>query len=116
MWAANTSMDRRFARIGWFTTGSGSVTICTIYNDNFPDPAYQRLVTTALALFNDAILRVAIAHRLSVTDLRAICTNPEDYANAIEPSSVGGAKIARAIAALATGTNPLASVVRIFAG
>ena len=92
------------------------LTACTIYNGNFPDPAYQRLVTTALAVFNDAILRVAIAQRLPVIDLRAICASPEDYANAIEPSSVGGAKIARAIAALATGTNPLASVVRIIAG
>jgi hypothetical protein len=82
------------------------LTICTIYNGNFPDPAYQRLVTTALAVFNDAILRTAIAHRLPVIDLRAICVNPEDYANPIEPSSVGGAKIARAVAALATETNP----------
>jgi hypothetical protein len=89
---------------------------CTIYNGNFPDLAYQRLVTTALAVFNDASLRVAIAHRLPVIDLRAICTNPEDYANSIEPSSVGGAKIARVIAAVATSANPLASVVRIFAG
>ncbi len=89
---------------------------CTIYNGNFPDPAYQRLVTTALAVFNDAIVRVAIAHRLLVIDLRAICAGPEDYANAIEPSSVGGAKIARAIAALATGASLSAGVVRVIAG
>jgi hypothetical protein len=90
------------------------LTICTIYNGNFPDPAYQRITTTALALFNDAILRMAIAHRLPVIDLRAVCMHPEDYANAIEPSSVGGVKIARAIAALAT--NPSAGVVHIIAG
>jgi hypothetical protein len=64
---------------------------------------------------NDAILRTTIAHRLPVIDLRAICTNPEDYANAIEPSSVGGAKIARAIAALATGTDPYAGATHIIA-
>jgi hypothetical protein len=90
------------------------LTICTIYNGNFPDHAYQRLVKTALALYNDAILRMAIAHRLPVIDLRAVCMHPEDYANAIEPSSVGGVKIARAIAALAT--NPSAGVVHIIAG
>jgi hypothetical protein len=92
------------------------LTACTIYNGNFPDPAYQRLVTTALALFNDAILRVAIAQRLPVIDLRAICTNPEDYANPIEPSSVGGAKIARTIAASATGAIPSGGITHIIAG
>jgi hypothetical protein len=91
------------------------LTICTIYNGNFPDPGYQRLVTTALALYNDAILCTAIAHRLPVIDLRAICTNLDDYANAIEPSSVGGEKIARAIAALATGTDPYVGATHIIA-
>jgi len=89
---------------------------CTIYNGNFPDSGYQRLVTTALALFNDAILRTAIAQRLSVIDLRAFCTYSEDYANPIEPASVGGEKIARAIAASATGVNPTHVATRIIAG
>jgi hypothetical protein len=92
------------------------LTICTIYNGNFPDPAYQRLVTTALAVYNDAILRVAIAQRLPVIDLRAICSNPDNYANPIEPSPVGGAKIAHVIAALATGANPTGVATRIIAG
>lgn len=91
------------------------LTICTIYNGNFPDPAYQRLVKTALALYNDAILRTAIAHRLPVIDLRAICTHPEDYANPIEPSSVGGEKIARAIAGLAMDTSRTDGATRIVA-
>ena len=89
--------------------------ICTIYNGSFPDPGYQRLVKTALALFNDAILRTAIAHRLPVIDLRTICTHTEDYANAIEPSSVGGAKIALAIAMLALEAIPTSEVTRIIA-
>ena len=91
------------------------LTVCTIYNGNFPDPGYQRLVKTALALFNDAILRTAIAKRLPVIDLRAICTYPEDYANAIEPSSVGGAKIALAIAMLALEAIPSSEITRIIA-
>jgi len=32
-------------------------------------------------------------------DLRLVCTEPSDYANPIEPSGSGGAKIARAIVA-----------------
>jgi len=35
---------------------------------------------------------------LDVLELRLICTEPEDYANPIEPSGQGGLKIARAIA------------------
>lgn len=71
--------------------------VCTIYNGNFPDPDYQKRATVALAVFNDAILRTATEHRLKVLELRQICNRPEDYANPIEPSSIGGEKIATAI-------------------
>jgi len=91
------------------------LTVCTIYNGSFPDPQYQRIVSTALMVFNDAILRVAIESGLSVIDLRSICTMPDDYANPIEPSSVGGEKIARAVVAVATGSNSDGSVTRVFA-
>jgi hypothetical protein len=73
------------------------LTVCTIYNGNFDDPVYQRLASTALMVFNDAILRVAFEHGLSVIDLRFVCSSPDDYANPIEPSSKGGAKIAQCI-------------------
>jgi len=76
--------------------------LCTIYNGNFPERSFQQQATTAIAVFNDAILRVALEHGLSVLELRQICSAPEDYANPIEPSSVGGAKIARAIAVALT--------------
>ncbi|GIZ51987.1 hypothetical protein NCCP691_20010 [Noviherbaspirillum aridicola] len=71
--------------------------LCTIYNGNFPDPQYRQQVTTALAVFNDVILRTAIEHRLGLIELRQICNEARDYANPIEPSSRGGEKIARAI-------------------
>lgn len=71
--------------------------VCTIYHGNFPDPSYQRRVIVALALFNDVIIRVATENRLKVIDLRLVCSEPEDYANPIEPSASGGAKIAQAI-------------------
>lgn len=73
-------------------------TVCTIYRGNFADPRLQRLASTALTVFNDAILRVAVEHALPVIDLRLVCAEPGDYANPIEPSVQGGGKIARAIA------------------
>ncbi len=71
-------------------------TICTIYNGNLSgqEGAAARVALTA---FNDVILRVAFESQLRVIDLRLVCTEPEDYANPIEPSSHGGEKIARAI-------------------
>jgi hypothetical protein len=73
------------------------LTLCTIYNGNFPDADFQRLASTALTVFNDVILRVAFERALTVIELRLVCNEPADYANPIEPSSHGGAKIARAI-------------------
>ncbi len=76
--------------------------VCTIYNGNFPDPRYQRLATIGAALFDDVVVRVAVAHGLPVLELRLICTDPADYANPIEPSARGGDRIAHAIATLFT--------------
>lgn len=77
--------------------------LCTIYNGCFADAAFQRIATTIVALFDDVILRTAAARGLPAVDLRAVCSQPGDYANPIEPSSAGGEKIARALAAVVTG-------------
>lgn len=77
--------------------------LCTIYDARFPDAREQRLVVTALAIFNDVITREAFSRQLHVIDLRLICDHPDDFANPIEPSAKGGDKIAAAIAQVAAG-------------
>ena len=72
--------------------------ICTIYYPRFPDATLQRIATAALAVFNDCIIRAAFTHGTSLLDLRFVCTEEADYADPIEPSALGGEKIARAIA------------------
>jgi hypothetical protein len=72
-------------------------TVCTIYNGAL-DPSQARLARVGLRLFNDVILQVAFARRVNIIELRAVCTEREDYANPIEPSDRGGRKIAEAIA------------------
>jgi hypothetical protein len=87
--------------------------LCTIYNGCFDDPTFQERVTTALKIFNDAILRVGFEFGLPIIDLRFVCSSVADFANPIEPSSIGGAKIARAIVKVfsrASGGNSVASV------
>jgi hypothetical protein len=74
--------------------------LCTIYNPRFPEPRLQRLGVIGLTIFNDCILTQAFTHALPVLDLRLICNEVQDYANAIEPSVSGGDKIARAITEL----------------
>jgi hypothetical protein len=76
--------------------------LCTIYEPRFPDRRLQRLAMTALALFNDPILREAARRGLPLLDLRLICNDDRDFANPIEPSVQGGAKIAGVIARVVT--------------
>jgi hypothetical protein len=71
--------------------------LCTIYYPNFADAQVQAVTSAGLLFFNDGILAAAIRAGLPVLDLRFVCTQPADYANAIEPSVMGGAKIAEGI-------------------
>lgn len=72
------------------------VTVCTIYDCDF-GPGDAEPIRSALAIFNDVILRFAFTYGLDVLDLRTVCTEPDDYEMYIEPSGVGGGKIAKAI-------------------
>jgi GDSL-like Lipase/Acylhydrolase family len=75
--------------------------ICTIYD---AVPGLGPAEKAALAGFNELILREAIAAGIPVIDLRVVCERPGDYSHVspIEPSMVGGGKITRAIAAMAS--------------
>ena len=89
------------------------LTVCTIYNGCFDDLSFQRIATTALTLFNDAIIRIATEYGVPVIDLRSVCIQDEDYANPIEPSSVGGEKIAKVIAGLVSNAYSASTATRI---
>lgn len=74
--------------------------VSTIYYPRMEDALVQRLAVAALATFNDVITRAAFGAGLPLIDLRLVCNEDTDYANPIEPSEAGGAKIARAIVRL----------------
>jgi len=71
--------------------------VCSVYYPLLPDPVLQRLAVTALAIFNDVIIRQAFLAGVPLLDLRLICNEKSDYANEIEPSVAGGEKISSAI-------------------
>jgi hypothetical protein len=78
------------------------VSICTIYDVQWPDPMERKISAVALTMLNDLILREAAYRRLPVIDLRVIFREPGDFANAIEPSAQGGAKLAAAVSTMLT--------------
>jgi hypothetical protein len=88
-------------------------TVCTIYNGNF-EPGQATLVRMGLAMFNDVILRTALARAFDVIELRLVCAAPADYANPIEPSGPGGRKIAAAIVRALSGSPANRSFARVF--
>jgi hypothetical protein len=71
-------------------------TVCTVY-DSIPGLGLPE--QAALAGFNEVILREAFLAGVPVIDLRLVCDRPADYSHvsSIEPSMVGGGKIARVI-------------------
>jgi len=76
--------------------------VCTVYNPNFDEELLQHTAEAALSLFNDVIMQEAVRRRVPMIDLRLICTEPAHFANPIEPSNEGGARIADAIASAVT--------------
>jgi hypothetical protein len=89
--------------------------VCTVYFPNFPEAIFQRLAVTALSVFNDVIIRQAIINGLPIIDLRLICNEADDYANAIEPSDKGGRKIAAKISELVEAHNFANRRTQVFA-
>ncbi|MEE8305013.1 MAG: SGNH/GDSL hydrolase family protein, partial [Candidatus Tectomicrobia bacterium] len=71
--------------------------VCTIYNPQYPETELQMLAKTGLSFFNDVITEEALRRRLLIIDLREVCSEPEAFANPIEPSEVGGDLITDAI-------------------
>ena len=57
----------------------------------------QQIVMAAETIFNDAITYEIFKRKLLLIDLRVLCDEDKDFANPIEPSCIGGMKIAEAI-------------------
>jgi hypothetical protein len=73
--------------------------VCTIYDSI---PGLEPIAVTALAMFNDVILREAFVAKVPIIDLRLTFIDSADYSeiSPIEPSAIGGEKITQAISRL----------------
>ena len=77
--------------------------VCTVYNPNFDEELLQHTAEATLSIFKDVIMQEAVRRRIPMIDLRLICTEPAHFANPIEPSNEGGARIADAIVSAVDG-------------
>lgn len=73
--------------------------VCTIYNPKFPEDNIRRAAEAALSVFNDVIVEEALRRSLQIINLREVCKEEAHFANPIEPSELGGERIADAIMA-----------------
>ena len=89
--------------------------VCTIYTAVPNLPPDQ---VAALSYFNDVIMEEAARAKVAVVDLRLICVSPADYSarSPIEPSKMGGRKIAQALAALAVNWNSITGPATVVIG
>ena len=77
------------------------VLVMTVYNPCFDghgvETTYQQAAESAVSIFNDVTQQEAHRRSFDVLELRNLFTDRADYANPIEPSAIGGAKLARAM-------------------
>jgi len=95
-----TSFQQTYSKmIGTLTGLNRHLAVCTVYDCV---PGYEGSPMTALAMFNEIILREAFIAKVPVIDLRLICGERSDYSeiSPIEPSAAGGEKIVQAIVRL----------------
>ena len=89
------------------------IVVCTIYD---AIPSLDPVTRFAVGLFNDVIVREAVAHDIDVMDLRTIVSEVADFASMspIEPSAQGAQKLARALTNLLVLPGYLTKQTRVF--
>lgn len=114
LWAIRDAFAQQYRRLlNAVLTRGIPAAVCTIYEGNL-EPEIRREASVALSVFNDVILRTAFELRVHVIDLRLVCTTQECYANPIEPSSLGGERIAHTIAEIVTGSDMMSGRTAVY--
>jgi len=95
-------LEQRFETIvEKLSSHRANLLLCTVYEgdlgrtDEFRDVLDSSKIM--VSSFNDTVYKTASKYNADVLELRHILTSPEDYANPIEPSHIGGGKLAKAI-------------------
>jgi hypothetical protein len=77
------------------------VLVLTVYNPCFHghgfDAAYQQAAESAVSTINDVIQQEGQRRSFDILELRTLFDDRADYANPIEPSAIGGSKLAKCV-------------------
>jgi hypothetical protein len=73
--------------------------VCTLVPARYAKPEEHRVAMTALAIFNDRVVRRAFAAALPIVDLRMVCDEDADYTSETLLSRAGVRKAANVIRA-----------------
>ena len=105
LWTIRADFRRTYASLLDHLKGR-PVLVLTVYNPCFDghgmDTSYQQAAESAVSIFDDVIQQEAHHRSFDVLELRTLFSDRADYANPIEPSAVGGAKLAKAMSAWVT--------------
>lgn len=71
--------------------------ICNMWPPRYLEPTHQRAAVAALGIFNSRILHRAVEARISLVDLRRVCSEQQDYADQTMLSRSGLQKAANLI-------------------
>ena len=78
-----------------------NILLCTVYEGNLSSDIFYRDISFAsmamVSMLNDIIFSTGATFNVDVLELRNIFTEEQDYANPIEPSHIGGKKLASRI-------------------
>jgi hypothetical protein len=93
--AAADQFEEVFAKLIDSAREAGLPTVvCTLVPSRYEEPDRRRIAATALAIFNDRIIRQSVAAKLSIVDLRFVCDEETDYATETLLSRAGVRKVA----------------------
>jgi lysophospholipase L1-like esterase len=98
LWSIREGFRRSYATLlDRLATTRRPVLVLTIYNPCFQghgfDAAYQQAAESAVSIINDVIQQEARRRSFEILELRTLFDDQADYANPIEPSAIGGAKL-----------------------
>jgi hypothetical protein len=101
LWSIREEFRRRYASL-LDRLERRPVLVLTVYNPCFGgygmDATYQQAAEGAVSIFDDVIQQEAHRRSFDILELRTLFDDQADYANPIEPSAIGGAKLAKAMA------------------
>jgi hypothetical protein len=100
LWSIREEFRRSYAALLDCLSLTGRpVLVLTVYDPCFHghgfDAAYQQAAESAVSIIDDVIQQEARRRAFDVLELRTLFKDRADYANPIEPSAVGGAKLAK---------------------